>query len=186
MSTATHVRHTPEDLLEITDRLMPELVDGELLEREPMGQKADEVGMRVGYFLVGYSLTTLPGVVNGAHGSIQVFPDDSNKVRIPDASFTRRDRMPGGVSFEGHSRVVPDLAVEVISPNDKLGEFEAKMDDYQSAGIPLIWVVNPELRTVRVFTPTGAGPLLHEGDILRGGDVLPGFECPVAAIFADS
>lgn len=184
MATATAVRYTPEDLLEITDRLMPELVDGELVEREPMGQKADEIGLNIGYYLKGYSLTILPGVVNGAHGSIQVFPDDPNKVRIPDASFTRRDRMPGGVSFEEHSRVVPDLAVEVISPNDKLGEFEAKMDDYQSAGIPMIWVVNPDLRTVRVFTPAGAGPLLHEGDILRGGDVLPGFECPIAAIFA--
>lgn len=186
MSTATMIRYTPEDLLEITDRLMPELVDGELVEREPMGQRADEIGLNIGCFLKSYSVTKLPGVVNGAHGSIQVFPDDPSKVRIPDASFTRRDRMPGGVAFEGHSRVVPDLAVEVISPNDKLGEFEAKMEDYQSAAIPLIWVVNPELRTVRVYTPTGAGPLLHEGDILRGGDVLPGFECPVAAIFADA
>lgn len=186
MATATAVRYTPEDLLEITDRLMPELVDGELLEREPMGQRADEVGSRIIYYLTGYSLTLLSGVVNGAHGSIQVFPDDPNKVRIPDVAFTRRDRMPGGEAFEGHSRVVPDLAVEVVSPNDKLGEFEAKMKDYQSAAIPLIWVVNPELRTVRVYTPTGAGPLLHDGDTLRGGDILPGFECPVSAIFADS
>jgi Uma2 family endonuclease len=184
MATTTQVRYTPEDLLRIADRPMPELVDGEFVEREPMGQRADQVGSRIIYYLTGYSMTKLPGVVNGAHGSIQVFPDDPNNVRIPDAAFTRIERLPGGEAFEGHSRVAPDLVVEVISPNDLQVEFEAKMEDYRSAGIPLIWVVNPELRTVRAYTTSGAGPLLHEGDILRGGDILPGFECPVAAFFA--
>ncbi len=185
MSTATAILYTPEDLLKITDRPMPELVDGELLEREPMGQKADAVAMKLGYFLTAYSLSTLPGVVNGAHGSFQIFPGDPGKVRISDVSFTRKDRLPGGEPAEGHGRVAPDLVVEVISPNDLASDLYQKIDDYQSAGIPLIWVVDPETRTVRPITLTGdGGPSLRMGDTLRGGEVLPGFECPVASLFA--
>jgi len=184
MSTATAIRYTPEDLLKITDRPMPELVDGELVEREPMGQRADAVASRLIMRLGNYSEAHLPGVVNGAHGSFQIFPGDPGKVRIPDVSFTRKDRLPGGEPAEGHGRVAPDLVVEVISPNDLASDLFQKIDDYQSAGIPLIWVVNPETCTVRPITLNGEGPSLRLGDTLRGGEVLPGFECPVASLFA--
>ena len=80
---------------------------------------------------------------------------------------------------------MPDLVVEVISPNDLAFELYEKLADYQKAGIPLVWVVNPETRTVQPIGSTGAEPLLCEGDILRGGDVLPGFECPVSALFSN-
>jgi Uma2 family endonuclease len=183
MSTSVATRSTPEDLLKITDRPMPELVDGELVEREPMGQKADVVASNIIHLLRCYSLASLPGIVTGAHGSVQAFPDDPNKVRIPDAAFTRRERLPEGLPFEGHGRVAPDLVVEIISPNDRAADLDAKIDDYQAAGVPLIWVVNPEIRTVRPYTLTGNVPPLHLGSTLTGGSVLPGFSCPVAAIF---
>jgi len=183
MATATQTRHTPEDLLEIDDRPMPELIDGELVEREPMGQEADEVGINVATILKAYSKTTLPGVVNGAQGSFQIFPDDPNKVRIPDVSFTRRDRLPEGKPARGHGRVPPDLAVEIVSPNDTATKLQQKIRDFLNAGIPLIWVVNPDTRDVQVIRADGTGALLKVGDTLDGGDVLPGFSCPVAALF---
>ena len=182
MATVTEKQYTPEDLLHISDRPMPELVDGELVERVLMGEKADAVAVNIGYFLKGYSLTTLAGLINGAHGSYQIFPNEPNKVRIPDVSFTKKDRLPAGAA-EGHSPIAPDLVVEVISPNDLAADLLAKIEDYQAAGIPLIWVVDPEIRSVRAFRLTGTEPALHEGDILRGGDVLPGFVCPVSAFF---
>ena len=73
----------------------------------------------------------------------------------------------------------------MISPNDLAAELDAKIDDYQSAGIPLIWVVNPEIRAVRPYVLAGALQMLHEGDTLTGGDFLPGFACPVTDIFED-
>jgi len=182
MATITERVYTPEDLLKITDRPMPELVDGELIERPPMGQRADAVGMRIGYYLTGYSLATLPGTVNGPHASLQIFTDEPNKVRIPDVSFTRRDRLPGGPA-EGHGRVAPDLIVEVISPNDDASMLRRKIREYLDAGVALIWIADPETRDIQVIRADRSAALLLEGDTLDGGTALPGFSVPVAALF---
>lgn len=183
MATVTEKRHTPEDLLKITDRLMPELVDGELVEREPKGQRTDAVAVNLVAELLQYAETTLPGLVNGSQGSYQIFPDDLNKVRIPDVSFTRRDRLPDGKPAKGHGRVAPDLAVEVVSPRDSVAKLMKKVRDFFRAGIPLVWVLHPDLREVQVFRPDGSSYPVREGETLDGGDVLPGFSCPVAALF---
>ena len=183
MATVAPPRHTPEDLLAITDRPMPELIDGEFVEREPMGQRADEIALSFGTILRLYSKSTLPGVVNGSQGGFQIFPDDPDKVRIPDVSFTRRDRIPGGQAAEGHGRVAPDLVVEVISPNDSAAKVARKVRDFLDAGIPLIVVVDPATRGVQAIRGDGTSRFLKVGDTLDGGDVLPGFICPVAELF---
>ncbi len=130
-----------------------------------------------------YAKATLPAVVNGSQGGFQIFPQDPRKVRFPDVSFTRRDRLPGGKAARGHGRVAPELVVEVISPNDLASEMQAKLADYDSAGVPWVLVVDPDSRSV-VSYPSGEGrAILRVGDVIRGGDVLPGFECPVADLF---
>ena len=183
MATVTQTRYTPEDLLSIDDRPMPELVDGELLERE-MGQKSDSIAasllIMIGVFVRDHDL----GLVNGGQGSYQIFPDDPNKVRIPDVSFTRKGRLPKEGPAEGHGRVAPDLVVEVVSPNDTVTKLNKKINDFLAAGIPLIWIVFPETFTVQVHRRDGSGQLLRIGDMLNGEDVLPGFRCEVATIFA--
>ena len=183
MATITTARITPEDLLDITDRSMPELVDGQLLERE-MGQKSDAIAALLIYFLNQFVRERRLGLVNGGQGSYQIFPDDPNKVRIPDVSFTRRDRLPGGTPADGHSRVAPDLVVEVISPNDTIRKLDLKIADFLAAGVPLIWVVYPDTQTVQVIRRDGSGVRLKVGDAIDGEDVLPGFRCEVAALFA--
>src|SRR5687768_1282396 len=115
MATITERRYTPEDLLKITDRPAPELIDGQLVEREPMGQESSEIGASICAILKAFAKTLLPGVVSGADGGIQIFPDDPDKVRFPDVAFTRRDRLPNGKATPGHSKVAPDLVVEVVS-----------------------------------------------------------------------
>ncbi|MEO6809469.1 MAG: Uma2 family endonuclease [Isosphaeraceae bacterium] len=183
MATLTETRYTPEDLLMITDRPMPELIDGQLLERPLMGQKSDAIAaavlLTIGLFIREHRL----GLVNGAQGSYQIFPHDPKKVRIPDVSFTRQDRLPTRGPAEGHSRTVPDLVVEVISPHDIAADLEEKVEDFLSAGVPLIWVLNPETRTVQVHRGDGSGSRLRPGDTLDGEDVLPGFRCEVSALF---
>ncbi len=183
MATVAPPRHTPEELLEITDRPMPELVDGEILERMPMGQESDAVGCRLIAFLGIYAQTILPGIVNGAQGSFQIFPDDPNKVRIPDVSFTRRERMAGGRAARGHARIVPDLVAEVISPNDSASKVARKIRDFLNAGVPMILVIDPDGPSVQVIRGDGTARFLYVGDMIDGGDVLPGFTCPVASLF---
>jgi Uma2 family endonuclease len=183
MATITERQYTPEDLLTITDRPMPELIDGQLVEREPMGQKADAVAFRLGRWIGNFVEEHGLGLLNGAQGGYQVFPDDPKKVRIPDVSFTRRDRLPPDGPADGHSKVAPDLVVEVISPNDVATDLEEKIEDFFAAGVPLIWVLNPETRTIQVHRRDGTGARLRAGDTLDGEDVLPGFRCDVAELF---
>jgi Uma2 family endonuclease len=182
MATVTETGHTPEELLEIDDRPMPELVDGEFLERE-MGQKSDSIAatclILIGVFVREHGL----GLVNGGQGSYQIFPDNPKKVRIPDVSFTRKERLPEDGPAKGHGRIAPDLVVEVISPNDLMEDVTEKIDDYLAAGIPLIWVVDPSTRTVLVFHRDGSARRLKVGEFLEGEDVLPGFRLEVASIF---
>lgn len=182
MATATERRYTPEDLLEIRDRPMPELVDGQLVERPTMGHEADQIAVTLIFWLVAFCREHRLGSVRGAHGSYQIFPDDPGKVRAPDVSFIRRGREPAGPA-KGHSRVVPDLVAEVISPNDLAEDLESKTEDYLRAGIPRIWVVNPVTQTVRVIRGDGSGTYLRVGDTLEGEDILPGFRLALADLF---
>jgi Uma2 family endonuclease len=179
----TQAQHTPEELLEITDRPMPELIDGQIVERPLMGWKSDAVAANVLFAVYGFVKSHQLGVVSGSQGSYQIFPDDPRKVRIPDVSFTRRERFAGGKFEEGHRKVAPDLVVEGLSPNDLAMDLFAKIRDFLDAGVPLIWVLNPGTRDVFVYRSDGTGAILRHTDELDGGGVLPGFRCPVADLF---
>jgi len=183
MAIATEVRYEPEDLLKITDRPMPELIDGQLVEREPMGQKADLVAAELLRNIGNFNKAPLLGYVNGAQGSYQIFPDDPKKVRIPDVSFTPRDRVPPGGPAEGHSRVVPALVVEVVSPNDDVIKLDEKIEDFFAAGVSLIWIINPHTHTILVLRRDRSGIRLRLDDVLDGEDVLSGFRLEVATLF---
>jgi Uma2 family endonuclease len=180
---ATITRYEPEDLLQITDRPMPELIDGQLVEREPMGQLSDAVAANVLLIVGGFIKERKLGLINGAQGSYQIFADDPKKVRIPDVSFTQRERLPESGPAEGHSRIAPDLIVEVISPNDLAMEVSIKVMDFLGAGVRLVWVVNPFLRDVQVYRANGRRLLLEASDTLDGEDILPGFQCLIEELF---
>jgi Uma2 family endonuclease len=180
---ATITRREPEDLLQITDRPMPELIDGQLVEREPTGQLSDAVAANVLYLLKDFIRKHDLGLVNGAQGSYQIFADDPKKVRIPDVSFTRRERLPESGPADGHSKIAPDLTVEVISPNDLAVEVSIKVQDFLAAGVRLIWVVNPYSRDVRVYRVNGGWSFLRASETLDGEDILPGFRCSVEELF---
>jgi Uma2 family endonuclease len=110
------------------------------------------------------------------------FPDAPGKVRKPDVSFVRKERLPEGLTSEGYLYIPPDLAVEVISPNDSPYDVAHKVNEYLGAGVPLVWVINPEVRTVHVYRRNLSSSWLQEQDELSGEDVIPGFRCLVSAI----
>ena len=99
------------------------------------------------------------------------------------ASFVRFDRLPQGGIGPGFLKLVPDLAVEVLSPSESASDLEEKLDDYRACGTPLIWVVDPVRRTVMIVASDSPVRWLHETDTLDGGEVIPGFLCGVAEIF---
>jgi Uma2 family endonuclease len=178
---ATQRQYTPDDLLNMPDGSSYELVGGELVERN-MGSESSWVGGRLTLLLGKFCQEMGLGWVFPADNGYQCFPDDPNLVRRPDASFVRYGRYPGGVLPKGWSKIVPDLAVEVVSPNDTAYELEEKLEDYRKAGVPLVWVVNPNSRIVWVIRSDGSASHLDQDDELSGENVIPGFRCDVREI----
>ncbi|HZL35344.1 MAG TPA: Uma2 family endonuclease [Tepidisphaeraceae bacterium] len=179
-------RITPEELLAMPDSVDYELVDGKLVERN-MGLKSSAIAMRIGQRLLNFLDTQKAGHVFGSEAAFRCFPDDADKVRKPDVSFIRNGRLPGERDPDGYGYIAPDLVVEVISPNDKADEVDEKIQEYLTAGVPLIWIVHPKTRIVQIHrpptSPLGASTRLTESDTITGEDVLTGFSCPVAAFF---
>ena len=116
-TTTTEARTTPEDLLAMPDGKSYELVNGHLVERHS-GARSSRVGgrlsSRLDWFCEEHDLGMVWGPDNGYH----CFPHDRELVRKPDVSFVRKGRLPGDVAPKGWVKIPPDLAVEVISPND--------------------------------------------------------------------
>jgi Uma2 family endonuclease len=184
MSTAVATearRYTPEDLLALPDEKRYELVDGRLVERN-MGAESSRVGLRLASRLDRFCEGHDVGTVWPADNGYQCFPHAPGLVRRPDVSVVKQGRLPGDVLPKGWVRIRPDLAVEVVSPNDTAEELEEKLDDYDKAGVPLVWVIYPEARKARVFRIDGPPAVLAEEDELRGENIIPGFRCPLSEI----
>lgn len=182
MSTAeTKPRYTADDLLAMPDGDRYELVDGELVET-PMSEESNTIGGWIITLLNGFAVPRRLGIVIPEQ-TYRCFPDDPNKIRKPDVSFILVEKRPHGPSRRGHTPAPPDIAVEVVSPGDRVYDLEAKLADYAAAGFPLVWVVNPERRTVAVYTGGLSPTVLGPDDTLTGGDVLPGFSVRVADLF---
>jgi Uma2 family endonuclease len=183
MSTAvaTKTHYSPEDLLAMPDGKSYELVGGQLVERN-VGLESSWVGGRLHSRLDRFCEEHDVGWALPADDGYQCFPHDPRLVRRPDVSFIRRGRLPNELLPSGWGKIPPDLAVEVVSPNDSADLLEEKLDDYQKVAVPLVWVVNLKSRTVMVYRVDGSVSRLRESDELSGEDVIPGFRCPVRDI----
>ncbi len=174
--------HTPEELLTMPDGNRYDLIDGNLVERG-MGAEASLVGATIIQLLQFIHAKDL-GFVYNSEGGYQIFPGRAKRVRFPDCSVILRGRLPDDRTPPGHLRIPPDLAVEVVSPNDTAYEVEEKVGDYFQAGVKLLWVVYPNTQRVWVVRTNGATSWLGANDELTGEDVIPGFTCRVAEMFA--
>jgi len=103
-------------------------------------------------------------------------------VRGPDVAFVRAARVGQGVP-RGFFQGPPDLAVEVLSPDDRMGRILAKVRQWLDAGCDTVWVIDPDKRTVSVHRKGEEPRVLGESEVLSGGDLLPGFALSVAEVF---
>jgi Uma2 family endonuclease len=108
---------------------------------------------------------------------------DPDTVRGPDVAYWSFERLPADQVPEGYPEVAADLVVEVLSPSDSRRRMAEKIREYFAAGVRLVWVADPDDRTVTVYTRPGDGIVLWSDATLTGGDVLPSFSCPVASLF---
>ena len=112
-----------------------------------------------------------------------LFKTDPDTVLIPDLAFVRVERVPPEDRQTGLARLVPDLVIEVLSPDNTAQEMDEKVQIYPGAGVRLVWIVNPKRRSVTVFAAHGTVRSVLPGGVLDGGDVLPGFALPIDRIF---
>jgi Uma2 family endonuclease len=82
--------------------------------------------------------------------------------------------------------IAPDLAIEVLSKGNTPGEMTRKLRDYFRAGVRLVWYLDPDARTLRGYTSPEQCEVFREGDLVTGGDVLPGFQFRLGDLFAQA
>jgi Uma2 family endonuclease len=172
----------PEDLDLIIDGELYEFVHGMPVEKH-QGAESDGIGANLIALLVPFCRANRLGRVFGAATGYRCFPQDRQQIRKPDVSFVATGRLPNDQPPKGDITIAPDLAVEVVSPNDVYEEMQTKVMDYKSAKVRLIWVISPETKTVLVRRLDGTCAEVGEAGELSGEDVIPGFACPVADLF---
>lgn len=159
-----------------------ELVRGVVVETMPPGGQHGATAVALAMLLRLWARHTQGGYVGVAAGYILARTPDT--VRGPDVSFVRAERIPPAGVPEGFWEIAPDLAVEVVSPSETADDVREKVRDFLSAGTPLVWTIHPRTREVIAHTPDGLARTYSGSDALTFPDVLPGFTCTVADLFA--
>jgi Uma2 family endonuclease len=186
MSAPTNVqpanaRIVPED----GDDTLYEVVNGRRVEKPPLGFYECGIASLLHYYLQHFAKTT--GVGRARMETMFRIDPTRGLERRPDVAFVSYQRWPKNRKMgPGNAwEVIPELATEVISPTNSAAEVAIKINEYFRAGVQLVWVVYPILGQVYVYTAATQVHILERQDELDGGNALPGFRLPVAALFED-
>lgn len=181
MSTSTR-SVTADDLLRMpNDGGRYELVEGELISMAPAGGRHGHVAMQIGWRLAEYADRNGLGMAFAAETGF-LLARDPDTVRAPDAAFIAAERLPPGGITSHFVDIVPDLVVEVASPGDSSPGLQAKTQEWLSYGVRMVWVADPNARSIAVYRSGEDVRILNIGDEIEGGPLLPGFRCPVKDI----
>jgi len=138
-------------------------------------------------------------ITNRLNKLLSIFVDDNNLgatfaaetgfklsekgMRGVDAAFVSNEKLARFGIPESFFPAAPDLAVEVISPNNSVDEIQEKIEEYLSAGTKLVWIVYPKQKMIQVYRSSNVINVLREADALDGEEVLPGFQLPLSELF---
>ena len=169
----------------IEDDSLYEVVNGRRVELPPMGASPTRVASILGQNLGPYAKAKGLGRVDVE--MLYRLDDVGDLERRPDVAFVSYRRWPRNqpVPDDAAWNVVPDLAVEVVSPTDRDEAGLAKVREYFQAGVRLVWKVYPRERVVHVYESFTTIRVLTRADELDGGPIVPGFRLPLATLFED-
>ena len=179
MSSVAQSLLTAEEFWQLPeDGTRRELVRGEVVETIPPGRVHSAIAVTLATMLRSWAGTS--GDYVGVEAAY-VVARNPDTVRRPDVSYVRGDRIAIPEAYWG---IVPNLAVEIVSPGETAYDLRAKERDYLAAGTPLVWTIYPRTREVVVHIADGLTRAYSDSDTVEHPDVLPGFTCPVAELFA--
>jgi Uma2 family endonuclease len=183
MSTVTEL-FTADQLLHMpSDNFRYELRKGALIKMSPAGFEHGAIAAALTILLGQHIKANRLGIICAAETGFKL-ASDPDTVLAPDFAFVRRERVEQVGKTKKFWPGTPDLAVEVMSPDDTVRKTHEKAGDWIEAGARMVWVVNPKRQTVTVFRPSADAVTLAETDTLDGHEVVPGFRCSVAEIFS--
>ena len=171
--TAAELERRPEDDFRY------ELLAGRLIQLSPTGWDHGRIVARLLVLLDQFARPRNLGFTVTEVGF--KLTSDPDTVRAPDVAFVRRERMHSG-KLSGFWTGPPDLAVEVISPDDRPGDIGAKVKEYLTCGALAVVVVDPDERAATTYHRLSAPVTVRDGDELDLADVVEGFRCPVREI----
>ena len=160
-----------------------EIVDGAIVEKPEMSFLAAMIAMRLWAALNEFAKVQRIGVA--VHETVFVLDPSRPLKRRPDAAFVSFDRWPEDqeIPEEGDWEVVPDLAIEVLSPRDVDRDVNRKLREYFRYGVRQVWHVRPSTGEVYVYDSPKQITVYDGDDILDGGALLPGFRLTLADLF---
>ena len=183
MTTTAQKLLTADDLLRLdSEGVRGELIRGVLHETMPAGYAHGKIVMNLGILLGLFIKPRRLGSLIASDSGVWL-ERDPDTVREPDVAYFSAAKIPLDALDTGYAEVPPDLVVEIASPSDTRREVHDKALMWLSYGVGLVWVVQPDTRTVDVYQPDRAVVTLTEKDTLDGCDVLPGFTCTVSEVF---
>ncbi|MHC4953481.1 MAG: Uma2 family endonuclease [Planctomycetota bacterium] len=171
---------TAEQLLRAGDIGRCELVRGELRTMIPPGFEHGRIAANLAGLLWHHARSNNLGTITAAETGF-LLARSPDTVRAPDVAFVRATRPPG--PERGYYPGAPDLAVEVLSPDDRPGYVREKVAEWLEAGALAVWVVDPRTRTVTIHETVRSSRAFRETDVIPGGDLLPGLELAVRELF---
>ncbi len=179
--TSTESLLTGEDLLRMGDVGSCELTEGRVVPMSPTGGEHGHIEYRLGFELGLFVQREQAGWV--LVGEVGIYTRrDPDTVRDADVAFISRKRAPDGPP-KGFLEVVPELVVEIISPTDRQETVRRKIEECFTAGVVQVWVVEPEDRSVRIYSSPTQARKFAEGDWLSGEGTLEGFSLKVSNLF---
>ena len=154
-----------------------EYVKGELVPMSTPTMVHGEISANIVILLGNYVRQNRLGRIYTAETTFQI----GKSGRKPDVAFVSLERLPENRNQA--SPIPPDLAIEVVSPSDKVYDVKEKALEYLDAGTRMVWVIEPIAKTVTVYRSPNNIRILTVNDTLTGEDVIEGFQCAVAEIF---
>jgi Uma2 family endonuclease len=172
---------TGEELYRRPDLGPCELIDGRIVPLAPTGPEHGETELDLGFELKAWVRSSGRG--RAFSGDVGIYiRRNPDTVRAPDLMYTSHERYARREKA-AYLTVVPELVVEVLSPEDCPGAVKAKLADYFSVGVDRVWVVDPEAQRILVYRALNDVQEFGAGDILKDDDLLPGFRLSLAELF---